>query len=375
MEVNLAFRRKVRRASKGLWILWILWCGTLAVSANDQDEVFAALLGNLERIETSDFGKLPTVASKLQEIRAFARNLQQKSRDRDIPSNYLSQLALDAHALGMVAEAVSAKKHDVPRGSDPKHRHRIVSDSTPFPADTPTDEIPADGIPADRPPAHRIPTDRTPTHRIPTNRTPTHQIPTNPIPTHRIPAGRTSGTPSPRIRIDPSIRQRIAVPAATPQTIHLFNAFFLAPDTNRHGPVPIATKPQVFVGVVLGVDEKARLTQMLDDVRLDLSDKVSFAEKSPSDPFTSVKIKVTTRNRLKTEVSGYEVWFSPKVLFEDNHRDACFERPSSPTDCPLPAGNYVFWARRGSARGPIKQCKDVGIDGLTERSVDPLFTP
>src|ERR1700758_4284706 len=62
-----------------------------------------------------------------------------------------------------------------------------------------------------------------------------------------------------------------------------------------------------------------------------------------------------------------EVWFSPKVLFEDNHRDACFECPSSPTDCPLPAGNYVFWARRGSARGPIKQCKDVGIDGLTER--------
>jgi hypothetical protein len=141
--------------------------------------------------------------------------------------------------------------------------------------------------------------------------------------------------------------------------------------------VPAGIKPQVFVGAVLGADEKARLTQILDDVRLDLSDKVSFAEKNSSDPFTSVKIKVTTRNKLKKEVSGYEVWFSPQVLFGENHQDSRFERPSSPTDSPLPPGNYVFWARGGSAQGPgpTKPCKDVGTDGLTERSVDPLFTP
>jgi len=139
--------------------------------------------------------------------------------------------------------------------------------------------------------------------------------------------------------------------------------------------VPAGTKPQVFVDAVLGVDQKERLTQILDDVHLDLSDKVSFAGKNPSDPFTSVKIKITTRNRLKTEVSGYEVWFSPKVLFEEIHQYFRFDRPSSPTDYLLPPGNYAIWSRSGSVQGPIRYCKDVGSDGLTERSVDPLFIP
>src|SRR4029077_18619215 len=104
MEVNFTFYRTAGLVpKKGLWILWILWCGTVSVSASDQKEVFAALLGNLQRIQNSDFGKLPTVAPRLQQIGASARNLQQRSIGRKIPSKYLSQLALDARALGMVA--------------------------------------------------------------------------------------------------------------------------------------------------------------------------------------------------------------------------------------------------------------------------------
>jgi hypothetical protein len=312
MEVNFTFYRTAGLVpKKGLWILWILWCGTVSVSASDQKEVFAALLGNLQRIQNSDFGKLPTVAPRLQQIGASARNLQQRSIGRKIPSNYLSQLALDARALRMVADAVSAKNATAPV---PPRRY------TPAPAPAPTIAPPPRYTP---PPA-----------------------PYTPPP-----------APAPTINL------------------HFLEASFLAPRANRQGSVPAGTKPQVFVGAVLGADEKARLIQILDDVRLDLSDKVSFAEKNASDPFTSVNIKVTTRNKLKKEVSGYEVWFSPQVLFGENHLDSRFDRPSSPTDSPLPPGNYVFWARGGSAQGPTKHCKDVGIDGLTERSVDPLFTP
>jgi hypothetical protein len=308
----------------------------VSVSASDQKEVFAALLGNLQRVQNSDFGKLPTVAPRLQQIGASARNLQRRSIGRKIPSDYLSELALDARALGMVADAVSAKNADLvppPPGrpvvsaSDPRHVQGSV-----FFGPQPQ--------PAQRQPA---------------------QPPAQPRNFRIVPLLQPFTLPTP-------------VPSNT-SNIHLLEAFFLAPGASRQGFVPSGTKPQVFVGAVLGADEKARLTQILDDVRLDLSDKVSFAEKNSSDPFTSVKIKVTTRNKLKKEVSGYEVWFSPKVLFGENHQSSCFDRPSSPTNHPMPPGNYVFWAQGGSAQGPTQPCKDVGNDGRPERSVDPLFTP
>jgi len=286
---------------------WIFWCAAGPGSPGNQKQVFAALLGNVPRIQNSDFGKLPTVAPRLQQIEALTRNLQRRSIGRKMPSNYLYELALDARALEIVADAVSGKYAELvrpPSGGPERARKN------------------APGL---------------------------------------VSEGVQLTIPPPVITSSPAL--------------DLFAIFFLTPASSQRGAVPAGTKPHVFAGAVLGADQKARLTQMLDDVSSDLSDKVSFAGKNPSDPFTSVKIKITTRNRLKTEVSGYEVWFSPKVLFEENHQHSRFDRPSSPTDYPLPAGNYVFWTRSGSAQGPAKYCSDVGVDGLTERSVDPLFTP
>jgi hypothetical protein len=202
----------------------------------------------------------------------------------------------------------------------------------------------------------------------------TQSQPTHPQAPPQTPATQTRATQTratQQIQIDPAILRRFTVPTPPPKQpdIRLFQAFFLTPRVRWPGSVVTETKPHVFVGAVLGADQKAQLMQILDDVRLDLSNKVSFGK------FTSVKIKVTTRNNLKKEISGYEVWFSPKVLFDENHQDAHFDRPSSPTDYALPPGNYVIWTRRGSAQGPIKQCKDVGRDGLSERLVDPLFVP
>jgi hypothetical protein len=52
MEANFTFYRTAGLASKkGLWILWILWCGTVSVFASDQTTIFAALLENLQRIQ------------------------------------------------------------------------------------------------------------------------------------------------------------------------------------------------------------------------------------------------------------------------------------------------------------------------------------
>src|ERR1700730_11463672 len=101
-----AFTQMAKRGLVFVLSPWILWCGTVSVSASDQKEVFAALLGNLQRVQNSDFGKLPTVAPRLQQIGASARDLQRRSIGRKIPSDYLSELALDARALGMVADAV-----------------------------------------------------------------------------------------------------------------------------------------------------------------------------------------------------------------------------------------------------------------------------
>jgi hypothetical protein len=305
-------------AKRGLVLVlspWIFWCSSVGPgSPGNPKQVFAALLGNVQRTQHSDFGGLPTVAPRLQQIGASTRHLQQESIGRKIPSNYLYELALDARALEMVAAAILAENVDPAR---PAPGRREVSMSGP---------------------------------------------------------GRTRPNASGVVRA--GVQVAIS-PALTPSSpvFNPFEAFFLAPGSGRRGSGPDGMEPQVFAGAVLGAEQKARLTQMLDDVRLDLSDKVSFAGKNPSDPFTPVKIRVTTRDRLKQEVNGVEVWFAPKVLFEENQQYYRFERPSSPTDYPLPPGNYVFWTRSGSVQGPMKYCNDVGMDGLTERSVDPLFTP
>lgn len=299
-------------AKRGLFFVlspWIFWCSgsTGPSSPGSPEQVFADSLGNLQRIQNSDFGRLPTRASRLQRLAAQLRILEERSRDRKVPSNYLYELALDARALAIVADAVSPTNANLIR---------------PPPGGPGRTEPNASGL--------AIAGDRLTTS-----------------------SGVTASSP-------------ISDP---------FEAFFLAPETSRRGTAPAGATPPVFAGAVLGPDQKARLNQLLDDVSLDLSDKVSFAGKNPSDPFTPVKIKVTTRDRLKREVSGCEVWFAPKVLFEENRRYFRFDRPSSPTDYPLPPGNYVFWSRSGSVQGPMRYCNDVGSDGLTERSIDPLFTP
>jgi hypothetical protein len=309
-QLYMLSNRLAGLAKRGLFFVlspWIFWCAAGPGSPGNQKQVFAALLGNMQRIQNSDFGKLPTVAPRLQEIGALARNLQRRSIGRKMPPNYLYELALDARALGIVADAVSEKNADLvrpPSGSPGRARQN------------------ASGL---------------------------------------VSAGVQLTTPPP-------------VTASSP-VLDVLEAFFLAPGASQRGSVPARTNLRVFAGAVLGADQKARLTQILDDVSLDLSDKVSFAGKNPSDPFRPVKIKVTTRDRLKREANGYEVWFAPKVLFEENHQYFHFDSPSSPTDYLLPPGNYAFWSRSGSVQGPIRYCEDVGIDGLTERSVDPLFIP
>ena len=325
MEANFTFYGKVGSVFKrALWIFWILSGGTAAASTNDQKQIFTDLLGYTQRIQNSDFGKLPSVAPTLQRIRASARTLQQRSIDRRIPSNYLLQLELDARALAIVANAVSTKNANLAR-----------------------------------PPLFQPPTVQSPPSRHPPVVPIVTRTPVRPPPTQ------------PHFQNYPPIFKQFTVPMPAPKQpdIRLFQAFFITPRDSGSRPVAAEKRPKVFVGTVLGADQKRRLMQILDDVHSDLSSKVGFGK------FTSVKIKVTTRNNLKNEISGYDVYFSPKVLFDENHQDAQFDRPSSPTDHYVPPGNYVFWARRGSAQGPIKHCSDVGRDGLTERLVDPLFIP
>ena len=309
-QLYLLSNRLVGLAKRGLFFVlspWIFWCAAESGSPGSQKQVFAALFGNFQRIQNSDFGKLPTVAPRLQQIGALARNLQRRSTGRKMPSNYLYELALDAHALEIVADAVSAKNADLVRPPSGGRGHARQN---------------AFGL---------------------------------------VSAWGQLTAPPPATRSSPILDP--------------LEAFFLAPEAGQRGSVPVGRGLRVFASAALGADQKARLNQLLDDVSSDLSDKVSFAGKNPSDPFTPVKIKVTTRDRLKKEANGYEVWFAPKVLFEENHQYFRFDRPSSPTDYLLPPGNYAFWSRTGSVQGPIRYCTDVGIDGLTERSVDPLFTP
>src|SRR5215469_15399370 len=207
---------------------WIFWCAAGPGFSGNQKQVFAALLGDLPRIQNSDFGKLPTVAPRLQQIGALTRNLQRRSIGQKMPSNYLYELALDARALEIVADAVSGKYAELvrPPSGGPGHARQNASGL-----------LSAWGQLTAPPPATR----------------------SSPI-------------------LDPP------------------EAFFLEPEAGQRGSVPVGRGLRVFASAALGADQKARLNQLLDDVSSDLSDKVSFAGKNPSDPFTPVKIKVTTRD-------------------------------------------------------------------------------
>jgi len=384
MAVTFNLFQKTGLVFKGaLWAVSILFGSAAAAFANDQEEVFAALLENLQTIQTSDFGKLQKVTANLRMIGASIRNLQARSVGREIPSNYLSQLELNAHALQLVAEAVAEKSVEPDRNSNFKRYYpsKVVDDG-PRPPKRPkrsTDPSypPKPSTETWYPAKRSTDTSYPPKRSSDTPYTPKRQS------AESSPSKRTSERrPAERHPSQPNLapypirlRPFTSPTPSYPTDIHLFQAFFLSPQSAQQGWNLGKAKSRVFVSEALGANQKAQLIQILDDVRLDLSDKVSFANRNPADPFSFVKIKVTTRNKLKTEISGYEVWFSPKVLFDDNHQDAHFDEPSSPTAFAVPPGNYVFWAKRGSAHGPAKHCKDVGVDGLTERLVDPLFIP
>jgi hypothetical protein len=166
------------------------------------------------------------------------------------------------------------------------------------------------------------------------------------------------------------------VPEQPMVAVKSFTAWFLAPrsDQDQKELALAWRKAQVFPAVAVGRVEK-ELAQPIQDVDSDLSAKRNFAVKNPSDPFGSVVVEVTTRNKENSELSGYEVWYSLKGLLKHPEGHNQFDRASSPTSYPLPPGNYVFWARGGSAEGPKRELKDLGSDGQHERAIDPLLTP
>jgi hypothetical protein len=125
----------------------------------------------------------------------------------------------------------------------------------------------------------------------------------------------------------------------------------------------------------LGAGDQTSLMQSFEDVHSDLAAKESFAEQNPSQPFAPVNVTVITRDKDVQQVSGYEVWYSLKGYYnyKDEHHYHLFDKDSSPTSQPIPAGNYMFWAAKEGKDGPPRPI-DVGSDGQRKRSID-LETP
>jgi hypothetical protein len=129
-------------------------------------------------------------------------------------------------------------------------------------------------------------------------------------------------------------------------------------------------------------------TEALGDVAHDVCAKISFAERFLPPPKTlgpepkyepeifeeGVNVIAATRDKDGKEVSSYEVWFCLKGLINYKDRYDHFDRLSSPTDCEMPPGNYVFWTRKGSDQGAMVTVSDVGADGKMIRQID-LPTP
>jgi hypothetical protein len=115
--------------------------------------------------------------------------------------------------------------------------------------------------------------------------------------------------------------------------------------------------------------EVTRWTDQLDEVGWDLSSKANFAKKNSANPFGSVTITMVTKAGER-EVSGYEVWYSPKGLDKYKELHVSSGKLSSPTSISIPPGNYVFWTVKAGKPGPPKQVNDVGVDGLVTRSIE-----
>jgi hypothetical protein len=96
------------RPSKGTSPL--LTTRTSATATVTQKKVFAPMLQHVQTIQNTDFGHLPTVSSRLQQIARFTRNLQQLTAGSKVPSLYADALTNDARELGNLADTVSANK-------------------------------------------------------------------------------------------------------------------------------------------------------------------------------------------------------------------------------------------------------------------------
>lgn len=126
--------------------------------------------------------------------------------------------------------------------------------------------------------------------------------------------------------------------------------------------------------------QPTKLNDVLGDVSDDLHAKISFASLfikkegiggTPAPSITidrGVLVTAATRDRDGKEVSTYEVWFCLKGLisYKDQYADR-FDRLSSPTDCAMAAGNYVFWTRKGTDQGPMVSINDIGANGEDRR--------
>ena len=69
-------------------------------------DILSRMSKNVEKIQQSEFGKLPAVAPKLQNIIAATRNLQMISKHRKIPAKDVRELKNDAQEVEKVLHVV-----------------------------------------------------------------------------------------------------------------------------------------------------------------------------------------------------------------------------------------------------------------------------
>jgi hypothetical protein len=93
----------------------------------DVFDTLSRMSRNVEKIQQSAFGKLPTVAPKLQNIIVSTRNLQRIPKHRKIPSNYVLELKNDDKKLEKVVRAVSSPG-PAPQGAKGTELSQLLED-------------------------------------------------------------------------------------------------------------------------------------------------------------------------------------------------------------------------------------------------------
>lgn len=109
----------------------------------------------------------------------------------------------------------------------------------------------------------------------------------------------------------------------------------------------------------------------------DLRAKSLYADRNPTDPFSSILVKATIHDERGGEIQNGEVRFCMKGLlpYADRHRS--FDHGGTPATQRLPPGSYFFWVRRAdymlwanrSTASTSRQQLDLGVNGESERDV------